>query len=155
NLAGPPNGPVARITPRDGEVFIHWDAGSEGYNQAPYVWEGYNVYQGASIAGPWTRVATYDRPDGIGTVLDVECDPESPVPLEKVKAFGTDAGVRYSIDLSDDRVRGGPLHSATTYFYSVTAYSVGIGQFQQVLESPFVPIAVVPQSPPAGTDASA
>ncbi len=154
NLASPPNGPVATITPRDGEVFIRWDTGSENYNQPPYAWEGYNVYQGASIAGPWTRVATYDREDGIGTVLDVECDPESPVPLQKVKAFGTDAGVRYSIGLTDDRVRGGPLNSGTTYYYAVTSYSVGVGQFQQVLESPFVPITVVPQTPPAGVDHS-
>jgi hypothetical protein len=71
-----------------------------------------------------------------------------------VKAFGTDAGVKYSIDLSDDRVRGGPLHTATAYYYTVTAYSVGLGQFQQVLESPFVPITVVPQTPAAGVDPS-
>jgi hypothetical protein len=154
NLPSPPNSPQVQITPRDKEVFVKWDAQSEQYNQAPYVWEGYNVYQGASIAGPWTRIATYDRPDGITTVLDVECDPESPVPLRKVKAFGTDSGVRYSIELTQDYVRGGPLNSATTYYYAVTAYSVGVGQFQQVLESPFVPIAAVPQTPPAGVDLS-
>lgn len=154
NLPSPPNSPVVSITPRDGEVFIHWDSGSENYAQAPYVWEGYNVYQGASIAGPWTRVATYDRANGTGTVLDVECDPNSPVPLQKVKAFGTDSGIRYSIELSGDAVRGGPLHSAQRYFYSVTSYSVGIGQFQQVLESPFIPVAVVPQTPPAGVNLS-
>jgi hypothetical protein len=154
NLASPPNAPQARITPRDGEVFITWDAGSEQYNQPPYAWEGYNVYQGASIAGPWTRVATYDRPNGVTTVLDVQCDPASPVPLRKVTAFGTDAGVKYSIDLSDDRVRGGPLHTGTAYYYTVTAYSVGIGQFQQVLESPFNPVTVVPQTPAAGVDPS-
>src|SRR5499427_2486887 len=154
NLASPPNGPAATITPRDGEVFIRWDTGSENYNQPPYVWEGYNVYQGASIAGPWTRIATYDRVDGIQTVLDVVCDPLSPVPLQKVSAFGTDSGIKYSIDLSDDRVRGGPLHTGTAYYYTVTAYSVGVGQFQQVLESPFNPITVVPQTPAAGVDPS-
>ena len=155
NLPSPPNNPVVSITPRDGEVFIKWDSGSENYNQAPYNWEGYNVYQGASIAGPWTRVATYDRVNGTGTVLDVECDPNSPVPLQKVKAFGTDAGVRYSVELTGDAVRGGPLLSAQRYFYTVTAYSVGIGEFQQVLESAFSPVAVVPQTPPAGVDLSA
>lgn len=153
-LPSPPNNPQVQITPRDGEVFIKWDAQSEQYNQPPYRWEGYNVYQGASIAGPWTRIATYDRPNGTTTVLDVECDPESPVPLRKVKAFGTDAGVRYSIELTQDFVRGGPLNSATTYYYAVTAYSVGLGEFQQVLESPFVPVAAVPQTPPAGVDLS-
>ena len=155
DLPSPPNAPAVVATARDGEVFLRWDAGSENYNQPPYVWEGYNVYQGASVAGPFTRVATYDVVDQVTSVLDVECDPESPVPLEKVKSFGTDAGVRYSIDLSQDVVRGGPLHSASTYYYAVTAYSVAIGQFQQVLESPFNVFAVVPQSPPAGVDLSA
>src|SRR5262249_35695255 len=128
--------------------------GSEQYNQPPYVWEGYNVYQGASIAGPWTRIATYDRVDGITAVTDIECDPASPIALPKVKAFGTDAGVKYSIDLSDDRVRGGPSHAGTAYDSTVTPYSVGVGQFQQVLESPFTPITVVPQTPAAGVDPS-
>ena len=154
NLASPPNAPQATITPRDGEVFIRWDAGSEQYNQPPYIWQGYNVYQGASIAGPWTRVATYDRVDGVTAVTDIECDPESPIPLPKVKAFGTDAGVQYAIDLSDDRVRGGPLHTATAYYYTVTAYSVADTAFQHVLESPFVPITAVPQTPAAGVDHS-
>jgi hypothetical protein len=154
NLASPPNNPVVSITPRDGEVFIRWDSGSENYNQPPFAWQGYNVYQGASIAGPWTRVATYDRVDGVTTVLDVQCDPNSPVPLRTVTAFGTDAGVRYSLELTDDKVRGGPLHTASQYYYTVTSYSVGIGQFQQVLESPFVPYATVPQTPPAGVDLS-
>lgn len=151
-LPSPPNNPAVVVTPRDGEVLLKWDNGSESYNQPPYLWEGYNVYQGASIAGPWKRLATYDRVNGTTTVLDIECDPESPVPLPKVKAFGTDAGVRYSIDIDQDAVRGGPLHSASNYFFAVTSYSVGTGEFQQVLESPFVPIAVVPQTPPAGVD---
>jgi hypothetical protein len=152
DLASPPNNPAVTVTPRAGEVFIRWDTGSENYNEPPYAWEGYNVYQGASVAGPWTRVATFDRENGIQSVLDVECDPDSPVPLQKVKAFGTDSGIRYSVELTDDRVRGGPLHSYSPYFYAVTAYAVGLGQFQQVLESPIIPIRVVPQPPPAGTD---
>ena len=155
NLPSPPNNPVPQITPRDGSVFIKWDAGSETYSDTAYVWEGYNVYQGASVAGPFTRIATYDRVDGIQTVLDIECDPESPVPLPKVKAFGTDSGIQYSIELSEDRVRGGPLNSASAYYYTVTAYSIGLGKFQQVLESSFSPIQVVPQTPPAGVDLAA
>jgi hypothetical protein len=154
NLPSPPNPPVVSPTPQDNAVLLTWDSGSLNYNQPPYKWEGFNVYQGASVAGPFTRIATYDLVNGITTVLDVECDPESPVPLQKVKAFGTDAGLQYSIRLTQDVVRGTPLHSATTYYYAVTAYSVGVGQFQQVLESPFNVTAVIPQSPPAGTDLS-
>jgi hypothetical protein len=156
NLASPPNNPVVSITPRDGAVFIRWDSSSETYNQSPYVWEGYNVYQSAStsVAGPWTRIATYDRVDGITTVLDTQCDPNSPVPLQSVTAFGTDAGVRYSVELTEDKVRGGPLNTASPYYYAVTAYAVGLGEFQQVLESPFISYPTVPQTQPAGVDLS-
>ena len=155
DLPSPPNSPVVQTTPRDNEVFLRWDSGSENYNQPPYGWQGYNVYQGASIAGPWTRIATYDVVDAITSVLDVECDPLSPVPLQKVKAFGTDTGVKYSIDLKQDFVRGTELFTGTTYYYAVTSYSVGLGQFQQVLESPFIPYPVVPQTPPGGVNLNA
>ena len=156
DLPRPPINPTATFTPRDGEVFIRWDNRSETiYDQPPYEWQGYNVYQGSSIAGPWTRLVTYDLSgDTITTVLDTECDPTSPVPLKKPKAFGSNSGLRYALDVTDDKIRGGPLHSGTAYYFAVTAYSVGLGQLQQVLESPINPVTVVPQTPAAGFDSS-
>jgi len=152
DLPNPPNNPQVVAVPSDGAVLLRWDAGSEASADSGYVWEGYNIYQGASVAGPFTRIATYDLVNGVTSVLDIECDPNSPVPLPKVKAFGTDFGVRYMIELTDDAVRGNPLHSATQYYYAVTAYAVGDSSLPHVLESPFNVIAVVPQTPPAGFD---
>ncbi len=154
DLPPPPDPPLVTATPLDGGVRLTWDTSSEGYSQAPYNWEGYVVYQGASIAGPWTRVATYDRVNTITTVLDNDFNEEQGLILPTGKAFGTDAGVRYQIEVSSDAVRGGPLNNATTYYYSVNGYAVGLGEFPQVLESAFNPIAVVPQTPPAGVDLS-
>lgn len=155
DLPSPPNPPQVTATPRDGEVVLRWDTGSEAYAQSPYVWEGYNVYQGASIAGPFTRIATFDRVNTVTTKLDIECDPNSPVPLPKVKAFGTNSGVQYVIELDEDVIRGNPLHSGTTYYYAVTSYATTDSTLPHVLESPFNVIAVVPQTPPAGVDLSA
>lgn len=155
NLPSPPKQPVVVASPQNGGVLLTWDASSEQqYNQPPYLWEGYVVYQGASIAGPWTRLATFDRIDGITTVLDNDFNEQQGLILPIGKAFGTDAGTQYSMSLTQDAVRGGPLHVGTTYYFSVDAYSVGIGQTPQVLESAFNAIAVVPQTPPGGVDLS-
>ena len=152
NLPSPPNSPIVVATPENGGVKLTWDVSSETYNQPPYGWEGYVVYQGASIAGPWTRLGTFDRINGITIVLDNDFNEEQGLILPTGKAFGTDAGVQYSLDVTADAVRGGPLHNGTTYYYSVDAYAVGLGQTPQVLESAFNPISVVPQTPPGGVD---
>jgi hypothetical protein len=152
NLPSPPTQPVVVATPLDGGVRLTWDISSESYNQPPYNWEGYVVYQGASVAGPWTRLGTFDRINGITTVLDNDFNEEQGLILPIGKAFGTDAGVQYSLDVTADAVRGGPLHNGTTYFFSVDAYAVGIGSTPQVLESAFNVIPVVPQTPPGGVD---
>ncbi len=152
SLAAPPNQPNVTANPINGGVRLTWAVNSESYNQPPYVWEGYVVYQGASVAGPWTRLGTFDRVDGITTVLDNDFNEEQGLILPTGKAFGTDAGTQYSMDITTDAVRGGPLHNATPYYFSVNAYSVGLGETPQVLESAYNPITVVPQTPAAGVD---
>jgi hypothetical protein len=152
----PPVAPVTVATPGPGSATLSWDSSSESYSKAPYEWEGYVVYQGASRSGPYKRIATFDRNDGITSVLDPDYDPESRLVLPTVKALGNDGGVQYKITLTSDAVRGGPLRVGTPYYYAVTAYSVGIGQVPQVLESPIDVVTnvytVVPQTPAAGVD---
>src|SRR5262249_30680734 len=158
NLANPPNSPNVVATPQDGAIQFTWDASSEKYSQPPYNWEGYVVYQGSSTSGPFTRVATFDLVNGIQTVTDNDFDVESGTVQPKVKVVGKDSGLQYSIRLTEDKVRGGPLHVGTPYYYKVTAYSVGLGQTPQVLESspsypdpktgaPRATMQVIPQTP--------
>lgn len=152
NLPRPPSDPVVTATPRDGSIFLSWDSNAEIYNQPPYDFQGYVVYQGASIAGPFTRIATYDKADGITTVIDDDFNEEQGLILPIGKAFGQDVGVRYQIEVNQDAVRGGPLYNNSTYYYAVTAYAVDVNSFPKVLESPFQVLAVTPQTPPAGVD---
>ena len=163
DLANPPNSPVLIATPEDGAVTLTWDQSAEIYNEPPYAFEGYVVYQGSSTSGPFTRVATYDLVNGIQTVTDDDFDEESGTIQPKVKVIGTDSGLQYSIRLTEDKVRGGPLFSGTPYYYKVTAYSVALGQTPQVLESspsypdpdsgePRATLKVIPMPPPADTD---
>jgi hypothetical protein len=70
NVPPPPDPPAVKATPSDGGVLLTWDNHAENYNATGYVFEGYVVYQGASLSGPFTRIATFDINDGITTVLD-------------------------------------------------------------------------------------
>jgi len=148
----PPAPPTVKATPQHGGVLLTWDNHAEQYNQTGYDFEGYVVYQGASVAGPWTRVATFDKNDGVLTVLDEQFDNDACVPLQKVAALGKDKGIEYSYLASTDAIGGGPLHDGTAYFYTVRSYSVASTVIPHVLESADTVHTVAAQSPPAGVD---
>ena len=150
-----PDPPTLKATPQGGGVLFTWDDHAEKYTQVGYSFEGYTLYQGASIAGPWKRVATFDKNNGITTVLDNNFDNDACVVLPKVAAQGTDAGLQYSRLVTSDVIGGGPLFSAMRYYYTLRSYSVGIGLVPQVLESADSVKTVVPQPPPGDVNLSA
>jgi hypothetical protein len=84
-------------------------------------------------------------------VLDEQCDPEALVPLPKVVAQGTDSGLGYSVLLTQDYVRGGPLINAFPYYFTVRSYVVNTSLVPRVKESADTVRTVVPQTPPGGT----
>ena len=60
-----------------------------------YSFEGYNVYQGATIAGPWKLVAVYDSANGVREVFDKKLDETNcEILLSAVVAHGADNGIR-------------------------------------------------------------
>ena len=152
NVPHPPNPPAVKATPQNGGVLLTWDNHAENYSQAGYGFEGYTIYQGSSVAGPWKRVATFDKNDGITTVIDNNFDNDACVVLPKVAAQGTDRGIQYSSLITNDVIGGGPLYNAFPYYYTVRSYSVGVGLVPQVLESADTVHTVVPQTPPGGVD---
>lgn len=70
DIPAPPPNPDVFVRNFDGAIDLIWDTkpeGPEGYVQDYidklgefYIFEGYNIYQGLSSSGPWTKVATYD-----------------------------------------------------------------------------------------------
>ena len=117
------------------------------------------MYQGASISGPWKRLATYDVVNGIADVRDTVFDINTGLIINDTPtAFGADVGVQYTYGTTQDAVRGGALKDGTKYFYAVTAYAVNLSPprgLEKVLETSFRPVAVVVQRAPSGTDVSA
>jgi len=152
NLPSPPPPPVVEASPSDGKVVLNWGTRSQDdYHEAKYSFEGYNVYQGASVAGPWQRIATYDLVDGVRLVEDRVFDIDVGYPVIKPVQFGSDVGLSQSIEITQDAVNGGSLKNGKTYYFAVTAYSVSSTESPKTLENSIQPIAVTPQGNPAGT----
>jgi len=153
NLPSPPAQPVVDVATDHGKVVLSWDAASRNnYVQPGYKFEGYNVYQGASVAGPWTLLATYDELTPPAVVFDEVFDIETGqiIPLFPV-AFGSNLGVRFTHTITQDAVRGGNLKDGTTYFFAVTSYSYNAAGKPKVLENPQAVLNVIPQRAAAGT----
>ncbi len=141
----PPKAPVVKATALDRKVVLTWGLDSE-LEHGSYPFEGYNVYQGASAAGPWKRIATYDVNNGIALIFDDVFDVETGVVINKPVQFGSDAGVVHFIEITEDKWRGGPLHNGTPYYFKVGAYSYDPAGVPKTLEKT-VAVTVMPQPP--------
>jgi hypothetical protein len=161
DLPPPPPQPQVTYSTSHGTVNLAWDSGSRfNYIPAPgWEFEGYNVYQGESVAGPWKLLKTFDLINGITDVRDTVFDVNTGLIINDTPvAFGGDNGVAYTYSTTSDDIRGGPLRDGTTYFYAVTAYSVNEtppAGLEKVLETSFQPVAVTVQRPPSGTNVGA
>jgi len=170
NIPGPPPPPTVWSIPNDQGVQLLWGLEADdnvqfGYGpvdtltgQRPiiqtFVMEGFNVYQGASSSGPWTKIATFDIDDGIQRIYN---DRDNPDGKERVVVqHGTDNGLAHALWITDDRIRGGSLVNNRPYFFAVTTYNydtlnksdytIGPNSFGIVSES----FENLPSSPPEG-----
>ena len=155
-LPNPPPQPRTEILEEHQSVTLSWDSAAlDNYVEPGYEFEGYNVYQGESVAGPWRRLATYDLVNGILTVRDTVFDLVTGQTINDYPvAFGTDAGLHFTYTATQDVVRGGALKDGSDYYFAVTAYAISSTEKLAVVENAQVPIAVMPQRPAAGTDLS-
>ncbi|MGQ9810004.1 MAG: hypothetical protein ACUVQ7_01500 [bacterium] len=154
NLPEPPKRPVVSVAELDGKIILSWGTDSEAQTSPGYFFEGYNIYQSASVsaAGPWKRIATIDLANGIGTIEDVVLNEEFGVPLLQPVQFGMDTGIKRYIEITEDKVRGVPLRNGTPYYYRVSAYSYNPEPpegLPKTLERFSTIIKAIPQEPTA------
>ena len=125
NLPSAPDRPQVSVAPLDRKIRLSWGPESEVDRAPGYTFQGYNVYQSASVsaAGPWHLIEVFDIKDGIGTIEDLTLNIEFGVPIVQPVQFGTDAGVQRYVEIDEDRVLGLPLYNGTPYYYQVAAYS--------------------------------
>jgi hypothetical protein len=130
----PPPGPKVAKSELDRQIVLDWgeDAAAaratEISNNSGFTFQGYNVYQLPSASATLSearRIAVYDvAGDGITRITDQVFDPASAVVTPRVVQFGTDSGIKRSIDIKADAVKAGlPLVNGVRYYFAVTAYS--------------------------------
>jgi hypothetical protein len=167
DIPPPPPSPTVYVQPMDRAVRLVWGREPVGYvaisdtlNQE-FHFEGIRVWQMASNdpgAQP-TVIATYDEPNGVGSIYADEFNPTSGGTERILKVAGPDGGLNFQLDITNDAIQGGKLTNNKEYYFAVTAYaydinnvstySVGgedIGIISETLESARTPIVVAPKS---------
>jgi hypothetical protein len=144
----PPTSPNVTASSDHGQVTLAWDTAAQtGSIEPGYQFEGYKVYQGATIAGPWRLVAVYDSTNGLREVFDKSFSDASCeiTPLADL-AHGTDFGIRHQHVTTQDFVRGTTLKDGTTYYFAVTAFVTNpSAPANRVLESSLKAVEIMPQ----------
>ncbi len=149
DVPSPPPSPAVTVSELDRQVLITWGKNAEEF-ESSYKFEGYNIYIGNSPAGPWKRLATYDRVNELGVILEPSYDENSGEILNLPSAMGNSLGTKYyylfTKDYNDIRLANG-----RTYYFVVTSYAYDKNSLPNVLESSKNVIYAVPHQGRPGT----
>ena len=150
------------VTELDQTILLDWDWNeaiveqTEGDDDSGFVFEGYNLYQLPSAEATLDqgeRLSTFDVENGVKTILGRDFDDRSGLVVDVPLQVGSDFGVRRSVRLTQDVLRGGPLVNGQEYYFAVTAYNYNAAEdaAETTLESTPQTLICVPQMPPLGT----
>ncbi len=134
DLPQPPPRPVSHVREYDGEIDIYWEPYREEQIEISdrlgerYEFEGYNVWQGSSPAGPWQKIATFDAESQFSSIYSDVVNADVGVIERRLTQSGNDNGLQWNIRLDTDRIVGGPLVNYRDYYYAVTAYSAEVNK---------------------------
>lgn len=145
----------------DRQIILDWGndpqsvSAIENYNVAGYLFEGYNIYQlprAGSALNEGKRIATFDKINGIKSVIDNAVDSVSGDVVSRVYHYGTDSGIKRYIKIDRDTLTDSRLANGKYYYYAVTAYCVSKESTfgSRSYESHPLFITAVPHSPDPG-----
>ncbi len=163
----PPPSPDVEAVPFREKIVLNWGtnqdavAATEADNpRTGYDFEGYNVYQFPSANASLdqaTRIATFDKVNGITTIMGKKLIEETGRVETVAVQQGTDNGIKRHITIDQNFITGEALFPGNSYFFAVTAYnyndfttSVRLIE-DSTLESSATIMTVVPQDPKPGT----
>jgi len=149
NVPSPPPAPNLTISELDRKVLVQWDNAAENF-QSSYQFEGYNVYIGASQAGPWKRLATFDVPNELDVILQPTYDVNTGLILDLPAAYGDNLGLQYRYLFTED-YEGNQMANGRPYYIVITSYAYDPNSLPNVLESTYNVTQVVPHKPRPGT----
>ena len=122
----------------DQEIILDWYEGADTYEATTfgsYEFEGYNIFQGASAAGPWTRVATFDISNQLGVIIDQQYDDTGYLQTRTVQ-WGSDTGLQHLLSIQEDALNDdAPLINNKAYYFALSAYAYNREALPKTLES--------------------
>lgn len=176
DIPAPPPPPTVYVQPLDRGIRLVWGSEPVGYTAVSdtlnqeFHFEGFRVWQLASNdpnAQP-TVIATFDEANGVTNIYQDVFSSEAGTIERRLVAAGTDHGLDFTLDITDDAIRGGRLINNKDYYYAVTAYAYDVlnadpyivgpnqlGIVSELLESARTPIRVAPGSSSAVFSTSA
>ena len=146
----------------DKEIILNWGTSvsdiqaTENYDFKGFTFEGYNVYQLPSASAGLDlakRLATFDKVDGLTTILGPVVDAATGLTLQVPQQFGSDGGIQRYLRITRDAFTGRPLVNGIRYYFAVTSYAYNPDSLAvpNNLENPLSIITVIPQEPNPGT----
>ena len=137
DIPAPPPRPIVQARAYDRKVVLTWGNRSETeYDIETHDFEGYVVYQGETVAGPWQPIAYFDIKNGYGQLSDFVLNPDIGDIALLPTVYGTDTDLGYGMEIEQDYILGGPLHNGKTYYFGVTAYSYDFEDYLLYLQDP-------------------
>jgi len=166
-IPAPPPRPEVHVREYDQAVDLIWSTialdsceVSEELNQE-FCHQGYNVYQGESVAGPWRKIFTYDVEDTVALIYGNRFNSQSNGIETVVLQRGSNSGLQHRVRIEQDYINGGRLINFRPYYYAVTAYSydtrnvtpylIGpnkVGDIAETLENSPSAVEAVPKANP-------
>jgi len=163
----PPREPQVKAVELDKKIILDWGEDAsitneiESFSKGGYTFQGYNVYQlpsPTSALSEAKRIATFDKIDNVGKILDRYYDPIAGAFLQRIAQYGSDSGIKRSFTITVDSLhfdsngKGLALINGIKYYFAVTAYSYN--QSNLVIpnnyESKIKVITVTPHIPDPG-----
>jgi hypothetical protein len=148
---------ILNISRLEEEIILNWYEMAdevESYNKLGYQFQGYIIYQGESLNGPWKQIAIFDLDDGIQGVLDEQLDPETNLIISAPAVVGKDNGLQRYISIKTDNIfnPGQRLSNYRDYYFAVTSYSVNLDAVPRVVESTIVGQRAAPSATDYGLE---
>ncbi|MBN2416127.1 hypothetical protein JXO52_09805, partial [bacterium] len=149
NFGPLPAPPVPVVTPHalDSKAVLDWDITAADYDYLGYRFEGYNVWQGESVKGPWIKLETCDIKNGITEIWDFQYSENLGAMIEVPVIKGSDEGLANTMTITKDAFTNGPLINSKPYYFAVSAYAYNPYKYPRTYESLKGVVEVIPGRP--------
>jgi hypothetical protein len=168
-IPNPPPAPNTWLRGADKQIEFIWDSSpindvqSDTILRQEFHFEGFNIYQGETAVGPWTKIATYDRDDdplGVTLIYNDVILAGAGGQQRMIVQKGSNSGLQYGYSMNVSQLDGSTIKNNQPYYFSVTSYSYDylnaaefldpagnlLGHLVETLESPITFVGVVSDS---------